>query len=110
VKPIPSYFLPLRADVKRLNPASEEWETIYSGVPCRIGAIAGTPAWRETESTSAKYSLVVVMNYEFGGTVLDIRQEDRLLIDGKTYRVDSVVDAEGMHHHFEIRVENVETP
>ena len=110
MKPIPSYLLPLYADVKRFDPVAENWESVYSSVPCRIGAITGTPAYRETEITSAKYSLVVVMNYEFGGAPLGIRQEDRLLIDGKTYRVDSVVDAEGMHHHFEIRVENVETP
>jgi hypothetical protein len=91
-----------------MNPVSENWETVYSGVPCRIGAISGTPAYLQSEITSAKYSLIVMMNYEFAGSPLDIRQEDRILIDGRVYRVDSVIDAEGMHHHFEIRVENVE--
>ena len=109
VPPIHKRYLPFRANVKRFNPIPEDWQTIYTGVPCRIGAITGTPGWREIEISSVKYSIVVVMNYEFEDAPLNIRQEDRIVIDSAVFRVDSVVDAEGMHHHWEIRVEHVET-
>jgi hypothetical protein len=113
---LPAFLLIHTADVQRHDNESEEWETIYEDVPCYIGSITQYPGAQNFVITSLASKEVVMMNPtaiqviedEEVEVTLEIKQEDRIVANGKTYRVDKPIDAENMGHHFEIECERVE--
>jgi hypothetical protein len=72
----------------------KSWSTILSGTPCRLVATGGKEITQGIKIVIADYRL-------FLGNGIDITEQDRVTVDGKSYEVlliDGMQDANGDHH------------
>ena len=107
---IPLRLLPLRATVKRFSNATGEYSNIvYSDLPCRVGLHRDSYHTDQAHISSEVEHTILIFNYLFDDSVVDIRYEDQVHISSHVYRVLKVSNAESANHHFECETEQTKT-
>lgn len=112
---IPLDYLPLRATVKRRNRRTHKWSAIpgYTNIPCRIGKDRGTAGiMRELVSTVRMASIFICRYYKDVSTLTSytFKVGDHIHIGNEIYEVKVIINAESASHHWELKVENLDTP
>lgn len=107
---IPLAKLRLRATVTRMDVATGEYtNTIYTNLPCRIGLHRNMEG-RPQDHVSSEVELPIFFcNFLFNSVPVDIKFEDRIIIDRESYRVLNATNAESADHHLEIGIEHLKT-
>ena len=76
------------------------WSNHLPNQACRVGTAKGRTVWNGMQ--------MVLADYIFYFPNIDITEQDRILYEGKYYRivfVDHTSDSTSVHHHFQVFVE-----
>lgn len=96
--------------VRRRNATTETWADAYSSLPFRVEDLREIERENPQYRAFTDYTHLGFCPFKVSGSAVVLKVRDLVTdsFDSEKYRIESVVDAAGHHHHREIMMTRIE--